>query len=87
MDLWRDKNVLVTGAGGFIGSHLAERFVRAGKNVGRQGTKKLTEQQFVVVLSCSIRLLRYGFEIRDRRGSCKTVIKVDGLPDFRDALQ
>lgn len=27
---WRNKNVLVTGAGGFIGSHLAEALVQAG---------------------------------------------------------
>jgi len=33
MDFWRDKNVLVTGAGGFIGSHLTERLVRAGAKV------------------------------------------------------
>lgn len=30
---WRDKEVLVTGAGGFIGSHLTERLVRLGSNV------------------------------------------------------
>jgi NAD dependent epimerase/dehydratase len=30
---WRDRAVLVTGAGGFIGSHLVERLVEAGANV------------------------------------------------------
>ena len=30
---WEDRNVLVTGAGGFIGSHLAERLVREGARV------------------------------------------------------
>ncbi len=30
---YQNKNVLVTGAGGFIGSHLAERLVREGANV------------------------------------------------------
>ena len=29
---WRNKKVLVTGAGGFIGSHLAERLVELGAN-------------------------------------------------------
>jgi NAD dependent epimerase/dehydratase len=30
---WKDKKVLVTGAGGFIGSHLAERLVQEGARV------------------------------------------------------
>ncbi len=30
---WTNKNVLLTGSGGFIGSHLAERLVRLGANV------------------------------------------------------
>jgi NAD dependent epimerase/dehydratase len=30
---WKNKNVLLTGAGGFIGSHLAERLVSLGANV------------------------------------------------------
>jgi NAD dependent epimerase/dehydratase len=30
---WNQKNVLLTGAGGFIGSHLTERFVQLGANV------------------------------------------------------
>ncbi|MGE5250280.1 MAG: SDR family NAD(P)-dependent oxidoreductase [Bacteroidota bacterium] len=30
---WRDKHVLVTGAGGFIGSHLVERLVQEGARV------------------------------------------------------
>jgi len=30
---WRDKEVLVTGAGGFIGSHLTERLVKLGSHV------------------------------------------------------
>jgi len=30
---WKNKNVLLTGAGGFIGSHLAERLINLGANV------------------------------------------------------
>ena len=30
---WKDKDVLITGAGGFIGSHLAETLTRLGANV------------------------------------------------------
>jgi len=30
---WKDKQILVTGAGGFIGSHLCERLLKAGANV------------------------------------------------------
>jgi dTDP-glucose 4,6-dehydratase len=32
-NLWQGRKVLVTGAGGFIGSHLAERLVETGANV------------------------------------------------------
>lgn len=30
---WKNKKVLITGAGGFIGSHLTERLVQQGANV------------------------------------------------------
>ena len=30
---WTSKKVLVTGAGGFIGSHLTEALLKAGANV------------------------------------------------------
>ncbi|MBX7245991.1 MAG: SDR family NAD(P)-dependent oxidoreductase [Candidatus Sumerlaeaceae bacterium] len=33
MDFYRNKNVVVTGAGGFIGSHLVERLLELGANV------------------------------------------------------
>jgi nucleoside-diphosphate-sugar epimerase len=33
VDFWRDKTVLVTGAAGFIGSHLTERLVQSGSRV------------------------------------------------------
>jgi len=32
-DFWKNKKVLITGAGGFIGSHLTERLVREGAQV------------------------------------------------------
>ena len=33
MGFWQDQTVLVTGAGGFIGSHLTEKLVAEGANV------------------------------------------------------
>jgi len=32
-DFWKNKNILVTGAGGFKGSHLVERLLESGANV------------------------------------------------------
>src|SRR5262245_17729870 len=32
-EFWKDKKVLVTGGGGFIGSHLVERLVNLGASV------------------------------------------------------
>ena len=31
--MWKSTNVLVTGAGGFIGSHLTEELLKKGANV------------------------------------------------------
>jgi NAD dependent epimerase/dehydratase len=51
---WKNRNVLVTGAGGFIGSHLTERLVHEGANVralihyNSAGTKGWLEDSPVV---------------------------------------
>jgi len=61
---WTDTNVLVTGAGGFIGSHLAERLLSLGANVralvhynalGRRGwLDTLSEQRGLEVVAGDI---------------------------------
>ena len=41
-NFWKDKNVFITGVGGFVGSNLAKNLVKCGANVvGLTRSKKI----------------------------------------------
>ncbi len=79
---WHKKQVLITGAGGFIGSHLAERLVAEGARVrafvrynsrGDPGLLRLVPQDVLAKIELLAGDLRDGPAVRAAVEGCQTV--------------
>lgn len=73
----RSKTVLVTGAGGFIGSHLAERLVREGAQVRAMihyGAR--SERSDLPVIKIDLRVQHESEAIDDRFGASRRLARV-----------
>ncbi len=64
---WTGRKVLVTGAGGFIGSHLAERMLGLGADVAFVGSQR--GDQFRISARASQVLVRKGLHLGKLLGS------------------
>lgn len=83
---WEGKQVLVTGAGGFIGSHLAERLVQLGANVRamvRYGSRDhwgwLQESPFVDQMEIFAGDIRDSGNVRRAMTDCDAVLHLAAL--------
>ena len=87
-NLWSHKQVLVTGAGGFIGSHLVERLVKEGAHVvafvrynsrGDPGLLRLIPPETLAKLEVIAGDLRDGDAIRKAVTGCQVVFSLGAL--------
>ncbi len=87
-DFWRGRKVLVTGAGGFIGSHLVEKLVQAGASVrafvrynsrGDPGLLRLASLQTMARLELVGGDLRDPEAIRKAVSGCELVYHLGAL--------
>jgi len=87
-DFWMNKKVLVTGAGGFIGSHLVERLVKLGASVrafvrynsrGDPGLLRLTSPETIANVELVGGELRDPDAVRKAVSGCQFVFHLGAL--------
>ena len=73
-NFWKDKNVFITGVGGFVGSNLAKNLVKCGANVvGLTRSKKIDSLLYYENIDKKINLI-FG-DITDKE-LLKSIFKI-----------